>query len=282
MFVIGLSKKVFLANTYGALVDAAYGNLGAVNTGTALMVSLAYTLQIYFDFSGYSDMAVGIGKMLNIDIPLNFNSPYKATSVGDFWNRWHITLTHFFTRYLYIPLGGSRKGKARTMLNIMIIFIVSGLWHGANVTYVLWGLCHGLMMVIERQFSDALSRIPRLVSRILVFVFINFTMVIFRAGSVSSLKGMTKGFLNAGMSIIPEVQAAFTRMGVFEFGYSGYQWPIWAFVVIGLIIVFFAANSTEMIKKCRWRVPGAVVAAALFLLCIFSFTDKASYVYLMF
>lgn len=120
---------------------------------------LFYTFEIYFDFSGYSDMAVGVSMMLNIDLPINFDSPYKALSIRDFWKRWHISLTKFFTKYVYIPLGGSRKGLFFTYLNTMIIFVISGIWHGANWTFPLWGILHGLMMVFDRIFGKLEEKI---------------------------------------------------------------------------------------------------------------------------
>ena len=131
-FALGLGKKVIIADSFGLFVDAAFADVLKLGTVNALLVMLAYTFQIYFDFSGYCDMATGIGKMMNIDITMNFNSPYKAININDFWKRWHITLTRFFTRYVYIPLGGNRKGTVRTYVNIMIVFLVSGIWHGAN------------------------------------------------------------------------------------------------------------------------------------------------------
>ena len=136
LFVIGLFKKIVIANTIALWVDNGYSSAGDMNFIATWVVILTYTLQIYFDFSGYSDMAVGIAKMFNINLPYNFNSPYKANSVREFWRRWHITLSRFLTNYIYIPLGGSRKGKIRTYINTLITFLVSGLWHGAAWTYV--------------------------------------------------------------------------------------------------------------------------------------------------
>lgn len=152
-FAFGLAKKVIIADAFGLVVDSAFtdvSNLGSLN---ALFVMLSYTFQIYFDFSGYCDMATGIGKMMNIDITMNFNSPYKAISIVDFWKRWHITLTRFFTRYIYIPLGGNRKGTLRTYFNILIVFFVSGIWHGANWTFILWGILHGIANVFTRMLD---------------------------------------------------------------------------------------------------------------------------------
>ena len=139
IFAMGMAKKVLLADTFGKAVNWGFGNIDSLDSINAFLVMLSYTFQIYFDFSGYCDMAVGIGKMMNIDFPVNFNSPYKALTITDFWDRWHITLTRFFTKYVYIPLGGNRKGKCRTYLNMMAVFLLSGIWHGANWTFILWG-----------------------------------------------------------------------------------------------------------------------------------------------
>lgn len=139
IFTIGMFKKVILADTFGNAVNWGFQNIAELDTSNALIVMLAYTMQIYFDFSGYCDMALGIGKMLNIELPLNFNSPYKALRITEFWDRWHITLTRFLTKYVYIPLGGNRRGRLRTYFNILIVFLISGIWHGANWTFILWG-----------------------------------------------------------------------------------------------------------------------------------------------
>lgn len=139
IFVLGLSKKVLIADIFGNAANWGFSNISSLDSISAFVTMLSYTIQIYFDFSGYCDMAIGIGKIMNIDLPLNFNSPYKALTIAEFWQRWHITLTRFFTRYLYIPLGGNRAGKVRTYLNTFIVFLASGLWHGANWTFIVWG-----------------------------------------------------------------------------------------------------------------------------------------------
>lgn len=144
LFTIGLAKKVLLADVLAIPVNYGFEQTPFLDTPSTLLVILAYTFEIYFDFSGYSDMAVGLGRMFNIELPVNFNSPYKACSVKELWQRWHITLSRFFIQYVYIPLGGSRKGKVRTLFNIFIVFFLSGLWHGANWTYIAWGTMQGL------------------------------------------------------------------------------------------------------------------------------------------
>ena len=143
-FTIGLGKKVLLADTLALAVNYGYENLASLDAPAALFAAVGYTLELYFDFSGYSDMAIGAGRLFGIEIPENFNSPYLAVSVKDFWRRWHMTLSRFLQTYVYFPLGGSRKGRLRTFLNTMITFLLSGLWHGASWTFVFWGFLHGL------------------------------------------------------------------------------------------------------------------------------------------
>ena len=155
-FVLGLFKKTMVADRFGNLVNLGYVYPFERDLPGTVLIVLSYTLQIYFDFSGYSDMAIGLGKLFGVEIPVNFNEPYKATTIAEFWNRWHMTMTGFFTKYLYIPLGGSRKGKVRTCINVMIVFAVSGLWHGAAWAFVLWGMLHGMALVFHRIFKQIL------------------------------------------------------------------------------------------------------------------------------
>ena len=151
-FIIGLSKKVLLANTFAIVCDSIYdADFFSYGAGTAWVAAFAYTLQIYYDFSGYSDMAIGLAKIFGFELLENFNYPYMASSISDFWKRWHISLTNFFRDYLYIPLGGNRRGEKRTVLNRFIVFFTTGLWHGAAFNFILWGLGHGIIMSIERK-----------------------------------------------------------------------------------------------------------------------------------
>lgn len=154
LFVLGLSKKVLLADTFGKAADFGYANLSGLNTWDGIIVMLSYTLQLYFDFGGYCDMAMGIAGMLGFDLPVNFDSPYKAANIIEFWKGWHITLTRFFTKYLYIPLGGNRKGKGRTYCNYLLVFLVSGIWHGVGLQFVVWGMMHGALYVLTRMWQD--------------------------------------------------------------------------------------------------------------------------------
>ena len=150
-FVIGLAKKVLIADVIGRTVDVVLaGDLAALDSGTAWITIAAYTMQLYFDFSGYSDMAIGLGRIMGFRFPENFDNPYTSASISEFWRRWHITLGAFMRNYLYIPLGGNRHGTARTYLNLWVVFLLSGLWHGASWNYVIWGAYHGFFLVLER------------------------------------------------------------------------------------------------------------------------------------
>ena len=185
-FVIGLSKKLLLAATLGAAADHVFGG-ETLSTALAWVGAVSYLLQIYFDFSGYSDMAIGLGLAFGLTAPENFRYPYIAPSVGDFWRRWHISLSSWFRDYLYIPLGGNRKGKCRTMLNKVIVFTLCGIWHGSAWTFLVWGLWHGLFTALESLLPTKkwVGRIPgRIVGHIYTLLVVMLGFVMFRAQSV--------------------------------------------------------------------------------------------------
>lgn len=188
-FIIGLSKKMLLANTMGFAADKVFAmDTVSIDMPLGWLGAVCYTLQIYFDFSGYSDMAVGLGHILGFDFPENFNYPYVATGIRDFWRRWHMSLTGWFREYLYIPLGGNRKGKARQVLNSMIVFLCTGIWHGANLTFLVWGAFHGVLISIETLFYKKDRPVRKILLPIkwlytILAVIIGF--VIFRADSLS-------------------------------------------------------------------------------------------------
>lgn len=191
-FSAGLFKKVLLADVFGRAVSWGFTHLSQMSAMEILLVMLSYTFEIYFDFSAYSDMAIGIGKMFGIDFPINFNSPYKATSILEFWERWHMTLTRFLRKYIYYPLGGNRKGTCRTYLNVMVVYIVSGIWHGANWTYILWGVLHGVASVLNRMFKKQWDKCGKIIRWVCTFAFINGTMFLFRAESVRQASDLMK------------------------------------------------------------------------------------------
>lgn len=184
-FICGLSKKVFIANAMGQVADVMFAQDAATLAfPAAWMGAVAYIFQIYYDFSGYSDMAIGLGLMFGFEFKENFQYPYGAVSVQDFWRRWHISLSTWFKEYLYIPLGGNRKGRARTAVNRLIVFFCTGLWHGANWTFVLWGLWHGLFLLLE-EYVPVMRRLPRVLGHIYTMLVVTLGFVLFRADTIS-------------------------------------------------------------------------------------------------
>lgn len=185
IFSVGLAKKVIIADSIAVFANAGYNlDLPHYTMAEAWLISLSYTFQLYFDFSGYCDMAIGIGKMFNINLPLNFNAPYRATNFQDFWRRWHITLNRFLTQYVYILLGGSRRKEVRVYFNIGIVFLISGIWHGAGWTFVVWGICHGIGVMIHRIWKKKGYSMPSWLGMFITFFFINTLWVLFRADNM--------------------------------------------------------------------------------------------------
>ncbi|MCX7728376.1 MAG: MBOAT family protein, partial [Bacteroidia bacterium] len=186
LFCIGLAKKVVLANTIGKQADEVFAmDIQNIDTVAAWVGALSYTFQIYFDFSGYSDMAIGLCKMMGFDIPENFNNPYISQSITEFWRRWHITLGRWMKNYLYIPLGGNKLGKIRTLFNLWIVFLLSGLWHGAGWNFIVWGIYHGSFLVAERYFLlKVYERVPSLIRVILTFLIVVTGWVFFRVENI--------------------------------------------------------------------------------------------------
>lgn len=183
LFILGLAKKVLLADTLAILVNVEFQNVAYLDAPAAWATIWFYVFELYFDFSGYCDMARGIGKLFGFELPENFNSPLHATSVTDFWRRWHMTLSRFLTNYIYIPLGGNRKGKARKCLNLLVVFLVSGIWHGANWTFVVWGCMHGVAMVFETLFPGLRFRNEK-INCLLTNLFLTMAWVFFRSDSL--------------------------------------------------------------------------------------------------
>ena len=189
-FLFGLGKKVLIANQMARGADAVFNAADQPGGWVIWLGALLYTMQIYFDFSGYSDMAIGMGRMFGFHFLENFNYPYIAASVTDFWRRWHMSLSGWFREYVYIPLGGNRRGTARQIVNILTVWLLTGLWHGANWNYILWGLFYGGLLILEKfALKRALPHIPGLVRRVAVFIIVMVGWVIFRVEDLSALGG---------------------------------------------------------------------------------------------
>lgn len=199
-FIRGLAKKVLLANSFAVVSDSIYqADFFSYGGYIAWVAAFAYTLQIYYDFSGYSDMAIGLAKLFGFELLENFNYPYAASSITDFWKRWHISLTNFFRDYVYIPLGGNRKGKLRTVLNRFIVFFTTGLWHGASFNFILWGLAHGTLMTIERvsgkkSRNKFIQGVCSVLGHIYTIVSVMILWVLFRNGTKNGLNHIFKMF----------------------------------------------------------------------------------------
>lgn len=183
-FIIGLGKKVLIANAMAVAADHIF-NYGAANINIlgAWIGAIAYLMQIYYDFSGYSDMAIGLGKMFGFNFKENFNYPYISGTIQEFWRRWHISLSSWFKDYVYIPLGGNRKGKGRTVLNRIIVFFLTGLWHGANWTFIVWGLFHGFFLLLEESIPQ-IKKLPKFLLHIYTLITVTVGFVIFRADTI--------------------------------------------------------------------------------------------------
>lgn len=226
IFTFGLFKKIVLADRLSVFVDQVYATPKAFNSFTVFLAVISYSMQIYFDFSGYSDMAIGIAKMLDIDLPRNFNLPYLSKNVTELWKRWHITLSSWLMEYLYFPLGGNRKGKIRTYVNLVLTMLIGGLWHGANWTYVFWGFLHGIGLCIHKLWKTRKnnlqdSSILNLINILITFLFTSFCWIFFRAES-----------LKQAISII-KVMCSFQE-GICH----PYVWLFFAFIVYGIAICF--------------------------------------------
>ena len=213
-FAVGLAKKVFLANTFARLADLVFNTPPSLMTTTQAWAGvLAYTFQLYYDFAGYSDMAIGLGRMMGFRFLENFNFPYASAGIGEFWRRWHISLGRFMMEYLYVPLGGNRKGHRRTVWNLWLVFLASGFWHGAAWTFILWGIWHGTLISIEKTIgSERMKRIPRPLAVAGTFLLVALGWVLFRSGTIHRAGGFYLLLFNllpdgAGLAAFPEIMA---------------------------------------------------------------------------
>jgi alginate O-acetyltransferase complex protein AlgI len=193
IFAIGLFKKVVIADSFAVWADAGFADTAGLDLMSAWGTSLSYTLQLYYDFSGYSDMAIGAALLFNIRLPVNFNSPYKALNIQEFWRRWHMTLSRWLRDYLYIPLGGNRRGSIRIYVNLMATFVLGGLWHGAGWTFIFWGVLHGAALCTHRLWKTLDIRLPGLLSLTMTFLFVNTAWVFFRAEDMTSAVDLLQG-----------------------------------------------------------------------------------------
>ena len=283
LFCIGLFKKVVIADTLVYFVDNGYGITSDINFWQAWCTTLCYTFQIYFDFSGYSDMAIGIARTFGIILPFNFNSPYHAESITEFWRRWHITLSKALSKLIYIPLGGNRKGVFRTCLNLMATFLISGLWHGASWTYILWGGFQGFFMVVEKVANKWIEKIPLLIRRVSTFLIVNCLWVLFRAENMEHALQMYNGMFNISKNI-----GEISSLGILaNDGIIPFPDIMWAIYLLFIIIMLFMImlvkkNSNDMYEEFTPNRKTMIFAMGLFVISTVHLSRLANFVYVNF
>ena len=253
IFSIGLFKKVVIADRFAVWATKGFDYAEVLNFCEAWVTSLSYTFQLYFDFSGYTDMATGAALLFNISLPINFNSPYKASNIQSFWRRWHITLSRFLKNCIYNPLGGNRKGNLKTYNNLMITFLIGGFWHGAGWNFIFWGFLHGLALVVHRIWNQLGFKLNNAIGWIITFNFINIAWIFFRATNWDDAIKVLHGMLGLNGIVLPSklaLKLAFLNQYGIEFGIwgrniNGNQWTF-AWLFAGFFLITFFKNSIEL------------------------------------
>lgn len=281
IFAIGLFKKAVIADTFCMFADNGFAmsNLGMA---AAWATTLSYTLQIYFDFSGYSDMAVGLGRMFNIDIPFNFRSPYRSESITEFWRRWHITLGRALSTYIYKPLGGNRKGIVRTCINLLITFLVSGFWHGASWTFIIWGGLHGVFMVFERLLGKRRESIPKVIRVFVTFMIVNALWVLFRAEGAAQAVEIYKGMLAFHNINLFQLDAVVGPIASINFPATIDVVYIGALIVALMVVVFKCKNSETCLGGYTVGRKTLITASVLFAVAFLCISRESVFIYFNF
>jgi len=290
LFAGGIFKKVIIADTLGKTVALGFGGVEILSTVDVLIVIVCYALQLYYDFSGYSDMASGIAFMFNMKLPINFNSPYKSKSILEFCDRWHMTLSRFLRQYIYFPLGGSRKGRIRTYCNLMIVFLVSGFWHGANWTFVVWGLLHGVAEVLTRRFRNFWDKLPGFLQWFVTFGFVSCAFLIFRADSltqayimfrkVAKLESFAVTETLLESLTLPEIVHIETLLGIEGLLGGKYGLHLWISLAIIMFATLKAKNFQEKEFTYNWKT--LVQTVGMLAWTIVSLSDISTFLYFNF
>lgn len=283
IFCIGLFKKAVLADSIAIIADNGFdSNVAGLSFGGAWIISLAYTMQIFFDFSGYSDMAIGLGKMMNIELPVNFYSPYKSKSITEFWKRWHITLGRSLAVLIYYPLGGNRKGYARTCINLFMVFLVSGIWHGAAWTFVIWGVAHGVVRILEKIFDKQIPKVPSLIRIFFTFMFVNAAWVLFRASSFDKALSILKKMFTPD-SISFEGIGNLAIDGILTYPSVVHTTYILLLLGVLLAITFgFKKNSVDLYNSFKPKMRYAIVSSILLCVSIIHMSKAGAFIYFNF
>jgi len=289
IFSIGLFKKVVIADTFAVWATQGFDVVTTLNLFEAWATSLSYTFQLYFDFSGYTDMAIGLALLFNIKLPINFNSPYKATNIQDFWRRWHMTLSRFLRDYIYIPLGGNKKGKFRTYNNLMATFLIGGLWHGAGWTFVFWGFLHGLALIVQRFWSKLGFKLWTWLAWLITFNFVNIAWVFFRAkewddavkvlGSMFSLNNVViKEKFSNKLNFLSEYNVQFEE--VMKMTHDGSDVINW--ISYGFILILVFKNSMQKIDDFKLNYKTALFTSLIITISILSLSGESEFLYFQF
>ncbi len=289
LFFIGLFKKVVIADTLAKAAIYGFDTAPTLSLIEAWVTSLSYTLQLYYDFSGYTDMAIGAALMFNIQLPINFNSPYKALSIQDFWRRWHMTLSRFLREYIYFPLGGNRAGQLNIYRNLMITFLLGGLWHGAGWTFVFWGFLHGLALVIQRLWQKLGLRMHWILAWFITFNFVNIAWVFFRAQTWGDAIKVLKGMFGQSGVILPT--SLLNQLGsLAEYGIDFASLSVRfqdinqavVLLVLFLFIAVFMRNSMEMKDRFRPSWKTALFISGLATYAILNLNKVSEFIYFNF
>lgn len=273
IFSIGLFKKLYIADSFAVWGNMGFDNVQHLHFIDAWLTSLSYSFQLYFDFSGYSDMAIGAALLFNIRLPVNFNSPYKAINIQDFWRRWHITLSRWLRDYIYIPLGGNRFGSFRTYFNLFLTFLIGGIWHGANWTFIVWGAMHGVALLVHRIWQSYNFKAPIPLAWLLTFLFVNAAWVVFRANDINSalhiLKVMfyhpdlTEGVFHVNWQL-SDVMASF---------YNLLQPNVLLHIILFSVVSFCGVNSMQIGGLIKYSGKYQFANTMMFLVLLSFFTS---------
>jgi D-alanyl-lipoteichoic acid acyltransferase DltB (MBOAT superfamily) len=289
LFFIGLFKKVVIADAFAVWATHGFDTAQSLSLVEAWVVSLSYTLQLYYDFGGYTDMAIGAALMFNIKLPINFDSPYKSLSIQEFWRRWHITLSRFLRDYIYIPLGGNRNGQFNIYRNTMITFLLGGLWHGAGWTFVFWGFMHGAGLCIQRAWRKLKIEMPNWLAWFITFNFVNIAWIFFRAktwaDAIKVLKGMfgfsgimLPGTLSAKLGFLSAYGVTFTQLSA---RFNGIYKAI-TMIIVFLIVSLTFRNSMAMKDSFRPNWLTALFISILAAWAILGLTKISPFLYFNF
>ena len=286
MFAIGLFKKTVIADNLAAWAVQGFDHAQTLNFFEAWFTTLSYTFQLYNDFSGYIDMANGIALMLNINLPINFNSPYKAVSIQDYWRRFHITLIRFLRDHVYIPLGGSKKGQARLYFNIVIIFVIAGIWHGTLVSYIAWGLLSSAAMIAHRLWSKSGRSMNKYLAWFVTFNFVNFANMVFRSPSLKDtgkilrgLVGMNGIMLSGKLSGVRLLKDTGFRFGEWLGNIGGDKYYLIYFIIGAALLAFTCKNARELSERMKPDLKWALFTGLVLCIGILHLTQVRVFLY---